>query len=51
MRPKYEVADIIKQFLPQMDKTKILIHHQRTLSALERCRTAALGGHTLDVGR
>lgn len=45
MRPTHEVADIIKKFLPQMDKTKMPIHHQRTLSALERCRTAALGGH------
>jgi len=45
MRPKYEVADIIRKFLPQMDKTKLPVHHQRTLSALERCRTAALGGH------
>jgi len=36
---------VIKQFLPQMDKTKMPTHHQRTLSALERCRTAALGGH------
>ena len=45
MRPKYEVADIIKQFLPQMDKAKMPVHHRRTLSALEKCRTAALGGH------
>ena len=45
MRPKHEVADIIKQFLPQMTIEKLTNHHKRTLSALERCRTAALGGH------
>ena len=45
MRPKYEVADIIRQFLPQMNKKKMRVHHKRTLSALEKCRTAALGGH------
>ena len=45
MRPQYELADVIRQFLPSMDRKKLPIHHQRTLSALERCRTAALGGH------
>lgn len=45
MRAKYELSDVIREFLPKMDKKKLLIHHQRTLSALLRCRTAALGGH------
>ena len=45
MRPKYEVAHIIQKFLPQLNKAKLPVHHQRTLAALERCRTAALGGH------
>jgi len=45
MRPKYEVADVIRQFLPKMDKTKILTLHQKTLQALTLCRTEALGGH------
>jgi len=45
MRPKYEVADIIRRFLPQMDKQKMPVHHRRTLAAVEKCRTAALGGH------
>lgn len=45
MRAQYEVADVIRQFLPQMDKSKMLIHHGKTLSALQRCRTAELGGH------
>jgi predicted Zn-ribbon and HTH transcriptional regulator len=43
---KYEVADVINRFLPQMNQAKILIHHKRTLSAISRCRTAALGSHT-----
>lgn len=47
MRPQYELADIIRQFLPSMDRKKIPIHHQRTLNALERCRTAALGGQDI----
>ena len=45
MRPQYEVADVIHQFLPQMDKHKMLVHHRKTLNALQRCRTAELGGH------
>ena len=44
MRPQYEVADVIHQFLPQMDKHKMLVHHRKTLNALQRCRTAELGG-------
>jgi len=28
-----------------MDKQRLLSYHRRTLSALEHCRTAALGGH------
>jgi hypothetical protein len=39
------VADVIRQFLPQVNKHKMLVHHRKTLSALERCRTAAMGGH------
>ena len=45
MRPQYEVADVIRSFLPQMDSTKMLGHHRKTLSAVQRCRTAELGGH------
>jgi hypothetical protein len=44
--PRHEVADIIRQF----GKEFIHTHHpntwqQRTLNALEKCRTSALGGH------
>ncbi len=45
MRPQYEMAEVIRQFLPQMDKRKMLVHHRKTLNALQRCRTAELGGH------
>jgi len=46
VRNKYEVADVIHRFLPQMIQSKLLIHHKRTLNAISRCRTAALGSHT-----
>ena len=45
-RTDFEVADIIKLYLPQMNQTKILSHHKRTLSAIARCPTAELGSHT-----
>lgn len=44
-RPTYELADVIDRHLPQLDSTRLPSHHKRTLSALSRCRTAALGGH------
>ena len=46
MKPKYEVADIIRQFnesfINQYNPNPYL---QRTLRALENCRTSAMGGH------
>lgn len=46
-RPHLEVADIIravgKSFLQQRSRLSGL--HLKVLSAIERCRTAALGGH------
>ena len=45
MPAQLEVADVIKSFLPKMDKNKMFTQHIKTLSAIERCRTAALGGH------
>jgi len=45
MRSKYGLSDVIREFYPELDKQKLTTHHQRTLSALERCRTSALGGH------
>ena len=45
MQPKYEVADVINNFYDQAFRVRIPFHHQRTLEALQSCRTAALGGH------
>ena len=45
MRPTYEVAEVIRQFLPQLPMQSLTGHHRRTLEALRRCRTAELGGH------
>ena len=45
-RPRYEVADVIRRFGPEFrNRAGVCRHHLRTLSALEQCRTAALGGH------
>ncbi len=45
-RPTLEVADIIKKYGDQYRSTaKVPVHHLRVLSAIERCRTAELGGH------
>jgi hypothetical protein len=45
-RPAHELADVIRlygaQFIQQHNPLK---HHQRTLSAIAKCRTPALGGH------
>ena len=45
MRTNYEVADVINKFYDEVFRVRIPIHHQRTLQALQSCRTAALGGH------
>lgn len=46
MRPKYEVADVLKAHWPQvLDMPGINGWQLRTLGAIMRCRTAALGGH------
>ena len=48
MRPPFEVADIIraagKNFI-EKNRSWLTILHLKVLSAIERCRTAALGGH------
>lgn len=45
-RPAFEVADILKIYGDKYRATgKVPAHHLRTLSAIERCRTATLGGH------
>lgn len=45
-QPRWEVADVIRRFGEAFRaQGGVCKHHLRTLSALERCRTAALGGH------
>ena len=45
-----EVADIINNYLPQMDLPKLPIHHLKVLQAISSCRTAELGGHIDECG-
>lgn len=46
MRPTYEVADVLRAHWPQVPGMKGINGWQlRTLGALMRCRTAAMGGH------
>lgn len=46
MRPTYEVADVLKAHWPQvLNMPGINGWQLRTLGAIMRCRTAALGGH------
>jgi putative transposase/transposase-like zinc-binding protein len=47
-RPPFEVADIIRQFeqsFVEQNRTWLTWQHLRVLHAIERCRTADLGGH------
>lgn len=47
MRPAYEVADVLNKHWQQVEHHPHINTWQlRTLGALKRCRTAALGGHT-----
>lgn len=40
-----EVAQLIRQFMPQLEQTAYLEQHRYTLEAIRDCRTAAMGGH------
>ena len=46
--PPFEVADIVrltgKSFI-EKNRSRLTWQHLRVLRAIERCRTAALGGH------
>jgi hypothetical protein len=42
MQPRWEVADVIREV--NTDCPSFSIHQQKTLRAITRCRTAALGG-------
>jgi hypothetical protein len=45
-RPAYELADIIRQYgAAYQQQHPLPLAQQRVLAAIERCRTAALGGH------
>lgn len=45
MKTPFELAQVIEQFEHQLPPGRLTTHHRRTLSAIHRCRTAALGGH------
>ena len=43
MQPAWEVADVLRH--TNVSSLHLTIHQQKTLRAIEQCRTAALGGH------
>ncbi|MCP9768871.1 IS91 family transposase, partial [Lacihabitans sp. LS3-19] len=45
MQSKWEVADILYRLGEKVEDIGINTWQLRTLSAIKRCRTAALGGH------
>jgi hypothetical protein len=45
MRPQAEVADVLRLLGKEVEKIGLNPWQLRTLSAIRRCRTAALGGH------
>jgi hypothetical protein len=50
-RPRFEIADIVRAHRAELEaKRPLTLAERRVLSAIELCRTAALGGH-LDVCR
>jgi predicted Zn-ribbon and HTH transcriptional regulator len=50
-RPRFEIADIVRAHRAELEKQyRLTLNQRRVLSAIELCRTAALGGH-LDVCR
>jgi hypothetical protein len=50
-RPRFEIADIVRAHRAALEQSHHLsLQQRRVLSAIEQCRTAALGGH-LDVCR
>jgi hypothetical protein len=50
-RPRFDIADIVRQHRAALEaETRLTLAQRRVLSAIEVCRTAALGGH-VDVCR
>lgn len=45
MQPKFEVADVLEQLGGELEKLGLNSWKLSTLSAIRKCRTAALGGH------
>lgn len=46
LRPRYDIADLVRAHRPALEVTHRLSRPQkRVLTAISRCRTAALGGH------
>lgn len=46
MQPAFELADVLNQHWPEVERSgKINSWQLRTLGAIKRCRTAAMGGH------
>ena len=46
MRPKFELADVVKRFAyPLIARTKLTPLQLKVLGKIARCRSAALGGH------
>lgn len=51
-RPRYEIADILRRYLPQYLKShRISAWQHKILYDLQACRTAALGGHIAKCDR
>jgi hypothetical protein len=45
-RPSFDIADIVRQHRAQLQQElRLSVGQRRALSAIEMCRTAALGGH------
>lgn len=45
-RARFDIADIVRRHRASLeDSTRLTLAQRRVLSAIERCRTAALGGH------
>jgi hypothetical protein len=50
-RPRFDIADIVRQHRPALEaEVPLTLAQRRVLSAMALCRTAALGGH-IDVCR
>ena len=44
-QPQYEIADILNKLGSKLEDLGLNSWQLRTLSALKKCRTSALGGH------